>query len=319
MEAGPSAARQARGRHRHELRTLTYVTLDQANGGIVRNLSHDGIAVQAVAAVRPRQQLRVRFELRYPRLRVETRGEVMWSTFSGQCGIRFLDLSPRLVRQIDEWIFGDLLQGLSIPWERAGSVCIGSGPSAATSSAAVSSAARSMVASSAARVLRESEDVESEQGEPSVTDPVTESEKEDGLLVSPAPVKVIELRPPAEPYMPLFASESVAGVAAPAMSAHAQDELDWLSQPLSGRSLAWTVNTLVVIAALLLFALVFLSVTREAPKWPLTMMTAGAIVIGGLYWGFFKMFGGSSLGARLAHLAGCGDDELEEARSSRFR
>jgi len=326
MEAGPSAARQERGRHRHELRTLTYVTLDQANGGIVRNLSHDGIAVQAVAAVRPRQQLRVRFELRYPRLRVETRGEVMWSTFSGQCGIRFLDLSPRLVRQIDEWIFGDLLQGLSIPWERAGSVCIGSGPSAATSSAAVSSAARSMVASSAARpseatarVLRESEDADSELEESSAADPVTESEKEDGLLVSPAPVKVIELRPPVEPYMPPFASESVAGVSAPAMSAHAQDELDWLSQPLSGRSLAWTVNTLVVIAAMLLFALVFLSVTREAPKWPLTMMTAGAIVIGGLYWGFFKMFGGSSLGARLAHLAGCGDDELEEARSSRFR
>jgi len=71
MEAGLSPARQARAKHRHELRTLTYVTLDQANGGIVRNLNHEGIAVQAVAAVRPRQQLRVRFELRYPRVRVE--------------------------------------------------------------------------------------------------------------------------------------------------------------------------------------------------------------------------------------------------------
>jgi hypothetical protein len=328
MEAGPSAARQARGRHRHELRTLTYVTLDQANGGIVRNLSHDGIAVQAVAAVRPRQQLRVRFELRYPRLRVETRGEVVWSTFSGQCGIRFLDLSPRLVRQIDEWIFGDLLQGLSIPWERAGSVCIGSGPSAATSTAAVSSAARSMMASSAirpseatARVLRESEDADSQLEEPQA-DPVTESEKEDGLLVSPTPQKVIELRPPVEPFIPLIpplAREAAAGSATPAMSMSAQRELDWLSQPLSGRNLVWTVNTLVVIAALLLFTLVFLSVTREAPKWPLTMMTVGAIVIGGLYWGFFKMFGGSSLGTRLANLAGANDEELEEARSARFR
>jgi hypothetical protein len=96
MEAGTSPARRARAQHRHELRTLAYVTLDQANGGIVRNLTHSGIGVQVVAAVRPRQQLRVRFELRYPRLQVETRAEVVWATFSGQCGIRFLDMPPVL-------------------------------------------------------------------------------------------------------------------------------------------------------------------------------------------------------------------------------
>ena len=60
MEAAVSPARQARSKHRHDLRTLTYVTLDQANGGIVRNLSHEGIGVQAVAALCPTQQVRVR-------------------------------------------------------------------------------------------------------------------------------------------------------------------------------------------------------------------------------------------------------------------
>src|SRR5271165_3476898 len=117
MQAGSSPPPLGRTRHRHELRMLSYVTLDQANGGIVRNLTHDGIAVQAVAAVRPRQQLRVRFELRYPRLRVETRGEVVWATFSGQCGIRFLDLSPRMVRRIDEWILGSLLENIPSHFE----------------------------------------------------------------------------------------------------------------------------------------------------------------------------------------------------------
>ena len=126
MQAELSPARQARAKHRHELRTLTYVTLDQANGGIVRNLSHEGIAVQAVAALRPRQQVRVRFELRYPRLRVEARGEVTWATVSGQCGIRFLDVSPRMTRQINEWIFGNLLDGASLHSERAGSMFAGS-------------------------------------------------------------------------------------------------------------------------------------------------------------------------------------------------
>ena len=99
MQAATSPVRQARARHRHNLRVLTYVTLDQGNGGIVRNLNDEGIAVQAVAALRAQQQVRVRFELRFPRLRIESIGEVMWANSSGQCGIRFMDLAPRTIRE----------------------------------------------------------------------------------------------------------------------------------------------------------------------------------------------------------------------------
>ena len=128
MEAGISPARQARSKHRHDLRTLTYVTLDQSNGGIVRNLNHEGIGVQAVGALRPLQQVRVRFELRHPRLRVESRGEVTWATLSGQCGIRFVDRSPRMTRQINEWIFGNLLEGIPLYAEKAGLMFSASSP-----------------------------------------------------------------------------------------------------------------------------------------------------------------------------------------------
>jgi len=269
METGVSTARQERARHRHELRTLTYVTLDQANGGIVRNLTHDGIGAQVVAAVRPRQQLRVRFELRYPRLRVEARGEVMWATFSGQCGIRFLDLSPRMARQINEWIFGELLEGAALHHE------------------ALESGGLGLPEVKAGRhALRENQD--------------------DGLMVSVTPLKVIAL-PDRSETQPR---------AAPARTAGPQrgDELDWLSQPLSGRGLAWTVNSLAVVAGLLLFALVFLSVTRELPKWPLGMVAGAAIFIAAFYWGFFRLFGGTSPGARLARLAGY-DVESEAAEA----
>ncbi len=266
MEAGISIARQARTEHRHVLRTLTYVTLDQANGGIVRNLTHDGIGVQVVAAVRPRQQLRVRFELRYPRLRVETRAEVMWATFSGQCGIRFLDMTPRMTRQINEWIFGNLLEGAMLHPERSGL----------------------MFAEVPGAVV------------------------DDGLVLSPIPRNVISLPVRPEPLDTVVSddlSESVADEEA---------QSDWLSQPLSGRGLVWTVNALVVVASLLLFALVFLSVNREAPPWPLATAFGAAIIVAALYWGFFKTFSGSSLGTKLARLAES-DMEEEEARADRFR
>jgi len=67
MQFATFPARQPRSHYRHALRTLTYVTLDEANGGIIRNLNHEGVAVQAVAAPRVQQRIRLRFELRFPR------------------------------------------------------------------------------------------------------------------------------------------------------------------------------------------------------------------------------------------------------------
>lgn len=296
MQVEPSPARKERLRHRHELRGLTYVMLDQANGGIVRNLSHEGIAVQAVAAVRAGQQLRLRFELPHPRLRIEAKGEVMWAVPTGQCGIRFLDLAPRMRLRIDEWIMGSLLEDI------AGHPAF--------------SRSRGDVA------LRPSS---------TVTGPLLGADEDDGLILSPAPVKVIELPARSKSHAvglqaeSLEAIESEAEDAAEAVvasgaaaSSHAA-ELDWLSQPLSSRGIAWSVNALAVLAALLLFALVFLSITREAPRWPAAMIAGAAIFVAVFYWGFFRLFGGPSPGARLARLAGYDYDEVRETEGTRFR
>jgi hypothetical protein len=274
MPAGLSPAQPARARYRHDLRTLIYVTLDQDNGGIIWNLSHEGIAVQAVAAVSAGQQLQVRFELP-PRLRVEVRGEVMWADPSGRCGIRFLDLSPRLARRVDEWIMGNLLE--SVPMH-----------------APQEESARSPLFS-LARLTR------------------PDKPEDDGLIVSPSPVKVIEL--PTRPDPGGVAATANHGDASPS----AAIELDWLSRPLSRRSIVWLINSLALVAALLLFTLVFLAVTREVPRWPAAMAAGESIAVAALYWGFFKLFGGASPGARLARLVG-GDAEGEgEPGQARFR
>ena len=287
MDAGLSPARQARAFHRHELRTLTYVTIDQGNGGIVRNLNRGGIGVQMVAAVRPRQQLRVRFVLPYSKLRVEARGEVTWATFSGQCGIRFLDLSPRMRRQIDEWIFGNLLEGADPVADR-----------------------RSLFNGSATGTAP-SRPLELRPGgfsfePPSQNEAESSLEEDDGLAVSAAPLKIIEL--PLHPEAIVDTDVRAAGVR----------QLDWLSQPLSNNGLVWTVNSLVIVASLLLFSLVFLVVTGEIPKWPLAMTAGATIFVAGFYWGFFKLFGGTSPGERLLKLAGY-DQESEEELVARFR
>jgi hypothetical protein len=282
MQTGLSPARGERVRLRHDLHSLTYVVLDQGNGGVLRNLTHDGVAVQAVAGVRPRDKLRVRFELVHPRVRIDTEGEVIWSTSTGQCGIRFLGLPARMQRQIDEWIFGNLLERFA------------------------PQAHQSMFHSSR-----------------TVTGPMLGTDRDDGLILSPAPVKVIELpeRHFAEPIPAGAAQAQTFGqsvVGAEDLRSELT-ELDWLSQPLSGRSLAWLVDVLTVVAALLLSVLVFLSITHETPRWPAAMVAGAAVLVAASYWAFFKLFGGTSLGTRLARLVAADQEKVNELRDARFR
>src|SRR5437667_11013923 len=87
---------------RQTLRTLAYVNLDQGNGGIIRDLTDSGIAVHAVAALLPQQEVSLRFDLLSPRVRVETRGRVAWADPTGQAGMAFIGASPRKRRTLRE-------------------------------------------------------------------------------------------------------------------------------------------------------------------------------------------------------------------------
>jgi len=283
MQAVSLPPRQVRTHYRHELRTLTYVTLDEANGGIIRNLTREGVAVQAVAPLHPEQRVLLRFDLRFPRLRVETLGQVCWARSSGQCGIRFVDLPTRTGHQINEWIFSNLLDALARQVGRP----------------------RSSSGASVVSIL----------GEKDVRE-ASAPEENDGLTLSPSPRPVIRLQP-----------SSARREDAPFLQHHLEQDLEddlldaadnpraqsWLSQPLSGRTLALLVDSLIVIAGLLLFALIFLSIAHELPPWSLTLGTisAAAAFIVAAYWAVFAVFGGSSLGARLAQAAARFEDQEE--------
>jgi len=280
MQASAVSARQARAHYRHELRTLTYVTLDDANGGIIRNLNHEGVAVQAVGSLREQQRVRLRFELRFPRLRVDTYGQVSWASASGQCGIRFVDMPARTSRQINEWIFSNLLDALA----RAGEP------------------PRSIFGASVVSIAREE----------------NLPEQEDGLILSASARPAIRLDP--APAMRDDA-EVVSGDSdyLRDLLGETDAELNWLSRPLSGRTLAWLVDSLVVTAALLLFALIFLSIAHELPPWPLTLGTASgaAVFVAAAYWSMFAILGGPSLGVRLAQTVGSEEEDDDDA--GRFR
>jgi hypothetical protein len=300
MQTATFPAQQTRTHYRHELRMLTYVTLDEANGGIIRNLNHEGVAVQAVGPLRQHQRVRLRFELRFPRLRVETHGQVSWASPSGQCGIRFVDLPARTRRQINEWIFSNLLDAMARDADHF----------------------RSVFGASVVSVVREGNVREKNAREENVREANTHEEnapeEDDGLTLSASSRPAIRLESSIAKWdeAPVLHRHSEEDITDPAD--YPCSQLNWLSQPLSGRTIAWLIDGLIVIAGLLLFALIFLSIAHELPPWPLTLGTASAaaVFVGAVYWAVFAVCGGPSLGARLAQAA-TGLEQGEEGEDGR--
>jgi len=117
--------------HRQKISTLAYVNLDYTNGGIIRNLSEAGMAIQAVVPLRLNQQVYLRFDLLRPRLRVETVGRIAWADLRGRAGVQFLNLAERSRRQIKQWIFTQLLNRAH-QFARTGLIFASSRPAEAT-------------------------------------------------------------------------------------------------------------------------------------------------------------------------------------------
>src|ERR1700751_1171353 len=114
MAASPALEAPApnqRHHYRHPIHSLVYVTLDEGNGGIIRNLSQSGAAIQAVGALRSGQSVRMRFDLLNPRTRFDVQGVVSWANPSGQAGVRFVDISHQAIRQLNDWVFANLMRG----------------------------------------------------------------------------------------------------------------------------------------------------------------------------------------------------------------
>lgn len=90
---------------RYSLNTLAYIDVGSDNGGIVLNLTEDGMAFQAVGPLEGQQEVSLRIQLPNSANRIETAAKIVWLSESNrQAGVRFLDLSPAGRAQILEWI-----------------------------------------------------------------------------------------------------------------------------------------------------------------------------------------------------------------------
>lgn len=111
--AGTAAQASMHPRRRRQprfpLRSLAYVRLENNNGGIIRDLTESGIALQAVSPLQAGEEVALNFDLFSPRVRIESRARVAWADPNGQAGVSFSDLSPRVRRAVRDWMLIQML------------------------------------------------------------------------------------------------------------------------------------------------------------------------------------------------------------------
>jgi protein TonB len=101
---GITDARDRRS-HARQITTLNYITLGESNGGILLNISEDGLAFTAAEPLVGEFVPRLRFQLEEKAEWIEASGRIVWLNDSKKgAGIQFLDISDADRGQIRRWI-----------------------------------------------------------------------------------------------------------------------------------------------------------------------------------------------------------------------
>jgi TonB family protein len=101
---------------RQRLSAIVYLEIGTGNGGIVLNVSEEGLGFQAVGPLGKQSELRLRIKLPSTQTRIDMTAQIMWLSDSNrQAGVRFLDAQSDGPVQIQEWIRAQASP--RAPWE----------------------------------------------------------------------------------------------------------------------------------------------------------------------------------------------------------
>jgi TonB family protein len=94
-----------RRRHSRQITTLNYIKLGESNGGILLNISEEGLAFTAAEPLVGEFIPRLRFQLEEKAEWIEASGRIVWLNDSKKgAGIQFLEISDADREQIKRWV-----------------------------------------------------------------------------------------------------------------------------------------------------------------------------------------------------------------------
>jgi GAF domain/PilZ domain len=89
---------------RHKVNTPAFASFDGVTGGMILDLSEEGMSMQTIAPLEEHSRVPLHISLGEPAVYLETTGYVAWADALGRAGVRFTDLPEESRGRLREWL-----------------------------------------------------------------------------------------------------------------------------------------------------------------------------------------------------------------------
>jgi GAF domain/PilZ domain len=89
---------------RHKVHTPAFASFDGVTGGMILDLSEEGLAMQTAVPLEARRRLDLRLDFSDPPTHVETTGYVAWADALGRAGVRLSELPAEARARLKTWL-----------------------------------------------------------------------------------------------------------------------------------------------------------------------------------------------------------------------
>jgi GAF domain-containing protein len=89
---------------RQSMHAPAFASFDGVSGGMILDLSEEGLSMQTDTRLEKERQVRLEIDLLEPAAHLETTGYIAWADALGRAGVRFSDLPEEARQRLNEWL-----------------------------------------------------------------------------------------------------------------------------------------------------------------------------------------------------------------------
>ena len=89
---------------RHKVHGPVFASFDGVTGGMILDLSEQGVSMQTIVPLEAERRVQLRLDLPDSDAHLETTGYVAWADALGRAGVRFSELPLEARQRLDEWL-----------------------------------------------------------------------------------------------------------------------------------------------------------------------------------------------------------------------
>jgi hypothetical protein len=89
---------------RHKVHGPVFASFDGVTGGMILDLSEQGVSMQTIVPLEAEHRVQLRLDLPDSNAQLETTGYIAWADALGRAGVRFSDLPAEARQRLDEWL-----------------------------------------------------------------------------------------------------------------------------------------------------------------------------------------------------------------------